>query len=117
VKLAGALSLGVHLGSAASAGFQGDVAALEFPGEDDAKVLRGQACRATFGLMVFDAGVGRGVKGLRPACGLMRWCWLCIWLVGCMASLPAAVSCAGRKARAVVPPRQGSVADAHQSMV
>jgi hypothetical protein len=60
VKLAGALSLGVHLGSAASAGFQGDVAALEFPGEGDAKVLRGQACRATFGLVVFDAGVVGG---------------------------------------------------------
>jgi hypothetical protein len=60
VKLAGALSMGVHLGSAASAGFQGDVAALEFPGEGDAKVLRGQACRATFGQVVFDAGVGGG---------------------------------------------------------
>jgi hypothetical protein len=80
VKLAGALSMGVHLGSAASAGFQGDVAALDCPGEGDAKVFRGQACRATFGQVVFDAGVGGGfVKGLRPTCGLMRWCWLCIW--------------------------------------
>jgi hypothetical protein len=45
----GALSVGVHLRPAASEGIQGDVAALEFPGEVGAKLLRGQACRATFG--------------------------------------------------------------------
>jgi hypothetical protein len=108
VKLAAALSLRGDLRSAASAGFQGDVAALEVPGEGDAEVLRGQAFRATLGQVVFDANVGRGFDrwGPRPAC------WpkvvLAVHLIGGVHGQPAAGTCAGRKRAQLLLPVRGA---------